>query len=133
MKRKLVYGLISVATAATSLIGMTGSAYAAGPGGAETCPSGSVCLYYNSPGNNWGSFENWTLPVNADLSGNRFTHWANGSGYGQVVADNAASIVNNTGQYVEVKTDANVWVGFVPNYAGPLGDGVANHDTYLWG
>ncbi|WP_268873577.1 peptidase inhibitor family I36 protein [Streptacidiphilus neutrinimicus] len=110
----------------------TGGAFAAGPGGVETCPSGSVCLYYNSPGNGWGSFENWTLPVDTDLSGKLFAHWANGSGYGQVVADNAASIVNNTGQYVQVTTDTGGHVNFVPGYAGSLNE-AANHDTHLWG
>ncbi|MFD0332191.1 hypothetical protein ACFQZC_38355 [Streptacidiphilus monticola] len=33
---------------------MTSSAYAAGPGGVEACPSNTVCLYYNSPAYGWG-------------------------------------------------------------------------------
>ena len=140
MKRKLVYGLITVATAATSLIGMTCSAYAAAPGGAETCPSGSVCLYYNSPRYGWGSFEHWSPGDYPDLSKFTFSNWgSNGSGYGVNVAGNAASIVNNTGRDVGIGnfTYNNTGPGtteewLAPGYADALPTDVRNADWQLW-
>lgn len=59
--RRTAAGIVTTA-AMTLAIGVatTGVANAAGPGGVETCPSGSFCLYYNSSENNWGSFENFT-------------------------------------------------------------------------
>ncbi|MEZ0096165.1 hypothetical protein [Streptacidiphilus sp. EB129] len=101
MKRKLALGLVAVAASACSVLGMTGSAYAAGPGGAESCPGGTVCLYYNSPGAGWGSSEHWPRGE-YNLFNCRFTNWGNGSGYNQVVGDNAAAVVNNTGSVAYV-------------------------------
>ncbi len=125
--------LAAVAALTAGAVAMaTGSAFAAGPGGAETCPSGSVCLYYNSPGVGWGSFENWSPGQNVDLHNFTFAHWANGSGYGQTVYQNAASIVNNTGHTVYVsQVSDGFWVPFGNGYAGSL-NGAANNDARLF-
>ncbi|WP_107054582.1 peptidase inhibitor family I36 protein [Streptomyces sp. NRRL S-350] len=108
----------------------TGNAFAAGPGGAEACPSGNVCLYYNSPGYNWGSWEDWSPNQIVYLGGATFSHWGNGSGYGQVVLGNAASIVNNTGHTVWVTDDNNHKYDYLNGYAGSL-NSTANHDVWL--
>ncbi|GAB2698377.1 hypothetical protein [Kitasatospora kifunensis] len=61
MNRKIVNALIGAAAATATLVGTAGSAHAdAPPTGAEACPSGSFCLYYNSPNAGWGSFEHWS-------------------------------------------------------------------------
>jgi hypothetical protein len=104
-KRVSSLGVVAVALTAT-LVGMTGSADAAGPTGSEACPSNSFCLYYNSP-NAWGSFEHWSPATDRNLGGDTFSNWGNGSGYGQVVGGNAAAAVNNTGQTVAVYSGTN--------------------------
>lgn len=136
MKRTRVYGLMSVATAAVWLLAMTGSAYAdAPPTGAETCPSGSVCLYFNSPNLGWGSFEHWTGGSGADyfLGDYKFKNWgSNGSGYGVVVAANAASFVNNSGADWSLCDDTGLGCGTYHNgFAGPL-DGLKNRAWFLF-
>ncbi|MDH6115550.1 hypothetical protein P3T36_007876 [Kitasatospora sp. MAP12-15] len=137
MKRTAFISIVAVAAAAT-LAGMTGSAYAAGPGGSEACPSNSICLYYNSPGYNWGSFEHWSPGDYPDLSKFTFSNWGNGSGYGVNVAGNAASLVNNTDKYVGIAnfTYNNTgpgttvhWLG--PGYSDALPADVRNADWQL--
>ena len=135
MNRKLVSALISATAAAASLLGTAGSAYAdAPPTGAEACPSGSVCLYYNSPQYGWGSFEHWSPGAYGDLSQFHFSNWGNGSGYGQTVEENAASIVNNTsGTWNVWRDESGYWVNFpiAAGYAGVLPSTVYNHDDAL--
>lgn len=88
----------TAAVAAAVLLGATGAAHAdAPPTGAEACPSGSICLYYNSPNLGWGSFEHWSPGAYGDLSRFRFGTWGNGSGYGRSAGGHAASAVDNTG------------------------------------
>lgn len=113
----------AVATITLGAMGLaTGGAKAdAPPGGVETCPSNSVCLYFNSPGNGWGSFENWSPGQHhIDLSCCTFSHWANGSGHGVNVYGNAASIVNNTDHFVNVYLENGRYVHFEPWFAGSL-------------
>jgi hypothetical protein len=109
----------------------TGGAWAAGPGGAEQCPGGNVCLYYNSPGNGWGAWEDWSPGAShLGLGMYYFGHWGNGSGWNVNVWGNAASIVNNTNHYVSVDEINGGTVYFPPGYAGTLG--VAwNNDGWL--
>ncbi|MFC1401909.1 MULTISPECIES: hypothetical protein [Streptacidiphilus] len=58
------------------------------------------------------------------------THWGNGSGSGQNIFKNAASIVNNTDHFVEVM-DVNLhWYNYAPQYAGSL-NATANTDSWL--
>ena len=129
MKRKIAVSLVAAA-AATALLGMSSPAYAAGPGGAEACPNGSVCLYYNSPQYGWGSFEHWTSG-SYYLNGYLFSNWGNGSGYDQQVENQAASIVNNTGTTWNVCIDSGfVCTPYAPGYADSLGN-MANIDYYL--
>jgi hypothetical protein len=133
MKRKFAVGLVAATAAATTLLGIT-SASAAGPGGSEACPSGSVCLYYNSPGVGWGSFEHWSPGQYSDLSLYRFGNWGNGSGYGQTVYNNAASLVNNTGYNVAVCVYTNL-AGcsyFGSGYSGALPGGLHNNDASMY-
>src|SRR5690349_4087920 len=106
VKRTASFGVVA-ATLAATLTGMTGSAYAAGPGGAEACPSNSFCLYFNSPQYGWGSFEHWSPATDRNLGQDTFSNWGNGSGYGQTVGGHAASAVNNTGQTVAVYNGTN--------------------------
>ena len=120
MKRKLAVGVVAAAAAAM-LCAMTGSAYAAEPSGAETCPSGSFCLYFNSPQYGWGAFEHWSPGVTDYLNGDTFADWGNGSGYGQGVANNAASFVNNTGVPWTMYNQAGNFVDtYFPGQYGPL-------------
>ncbi|MBB4928823.1 hypothetical protein [Kitasatospora kifunensis] len=112
---------------------MTGSAYAAGPGGSEACPNGSICLYYNSPQYGWGSFEHWSPGGYGDLGQFTFSNWGNGSGYGVNVGGNAAAVVNNSGQnltmynYTYNNPGSNPVVGYIqPGYAGALPSGLFN-------
>ncbi|NUS11449.1 MAG: hypothetical protein HOY69_08595 [Streptomyces sp.] len=100
----------------------TGGAQAVGPGGAEACPSNSVCLYFNSPEYGWGSFENFSPGQRGlDLSRFKFTHWgSNGSGYGAVIAMHAASIVNNTDHFVHIYVPAGYYVQYESGYYGNL-------------
>src|SRR5689334_25124452 len=95
MNRKLAGGLVGATAVVGTLLATTSPAYAAGPGGAETCPNGSFCLYYNSP-NGWGSFEHWSPGSYSDLSKFSFRDWGNGSSYGQTAYMNAAAAVNHT-------------------------------------
>ncbi|WP_329560302.1 hypothetical protein [Kitasatospora sp. NBC_01266] len=88
-KRTASVGVVAAALAAT-LVGITESAYAAGPGRSEACPSNSICLDFNSPGYNWGSFEYWSPGQYGDLGQFTFSNWGNGSGYGVNVGGNAA-------------------------------------------
>ncbi|MFI0719731.1 peptidase inhibitor family I36 protein [Streptomyces sp. NPDC021224] len=92
------------------------------PGGAATCPSNSVCLYYNSPENGWGAFEHFSPGQHGlDLSRFKFTNHGNtGNGYGYVIAMNAASIVNNTDHFVNVYVPAGYYVHYEAHYAGNL-------------
>jgi hypothetical protein len=128
MKRKIVVGLV----AAAAVLGMNTPAFAAGPGGAEACPNGTICLYYNSPQYGWGSFENWSPGWVPSLFNNTFAHWGNGSGYGQQVANNAASVVNNSGVTWSLCTrNAGGPYGaceqIQPGYAGVLDDFLYNN------
>lgn len=121
----------AVAALTTGAMGLaTGNAFAAGPGGAEACPSGNVCLYYNSPQYNWGAWEDWSPNQSVDLGGATFGHWGNGSGWGQTVYRNAASIVNNTGHTVWITDYYNHPYDYVNGYAGPL-NSTANNDVWL--
>lgn len=94
------------ASAAALAVG-TGLMFVAAPAASasETCPSNSICLYYNS--NFAGSFENFS-PIDQNtcrnLTSYRFTNYGNGSGYNQSVADNTASVVNNTGHAIYIYT-----------------------------
>ncbi|WP_280671535.1 MULTISPECIES: hypothetical protein [unclassified Kitasatospora] len=131
-KRTASLGVVAAALAAT-LAGMTGSAYAVGPTGSETCPSNSICLYFNSPGHYWGSFEHWSPGQYGDLGQFTFSNWGNGSGYGVNVGGNAASLVNNTSQnltmynYTYNNPGSNPVVGyFPPHYANVLPPGLYN-------
>ncbi|WP_369373023.1 peptidase inhibitor family I36 protein [Streptomyces sp. cg36] len=107
----------------------TSGAYAA-PGGVEACPSNSVCLYYNSPNLGWGSFENWSPGQSFNLAYYKFGHWGNGSGAGQSVLNNAASIVNNTGHTVYVRDSFGTTYSYGSGYADSL-YAAANHDSWL--
>lgn len=131
MKRGIAMGVIAAAAAAT-FCGMTGSAFAAGPGGAEACPNGTVCLYYNSPQNGWGSSEHWSPGGSFNLSQYTFSNWGNGSGYGQTVAYHAASIVNNTGHGVTVCAADGWCYGIGNSYGGVLPGSSWNGDTWLY-
>ena len=109
----------------------TGNAFAAGPSGAEQCPAGNVCLYFNSPGYGWGAWEDWSPGQQLYLGNYTFSHWGNnGSGYGVNVFKNAASIVNNTGHYVWIMDTYMHWYDYMPNYAGPL-NATANNDSWI--
>ncbi|MFD7540240.1 peptidase inhibitor family I36 protein [Streptomyces sp. NPDC059819] len=128
MKRKLAIGTVMAAAAAMTL-SLTGPAYAAGPSGAEACPAGNFCLYYNSPQNGWGSFEHWSLG-SYTLTNYTFRNWGNGSGYGQNVANNAASVVNNTDAQWGICTGVTCET-FQPGFAGVLPPDVYNQDLTM--
>jgi len=89
----------SVITVTTAAI--AASVVAAGPASASetwsTCPSNSMCLYFNSVEHGLGSYEHWSPGPGYNLSDFRFANYGNGSGYNYVVAGNAAAIDNNTG------------------------------------
>ncbi|MFE2070658.1 peptidase inhibitor family I36 protein [Streptomyces sp. NPDC059467] len=112
----------------------TGGAFAATPPtGAEACPSGNVCLYFNSPQYGWGAWEDWSPGQSLSLSDFKFAHWGNnGSGYGQTVYDKAASIVNNTGHTVVVESDLGHDDYYGAGYAGSLTSFTYNHDALLY-
>ncbi|MFI9363149.1 peptidase inhibitor family I36 protein [Kitasatospora sp. NPDC053057] len=114
-------------------LGLTtgGASAATPPGGAEACPNGNVCLYFNSPQYGWGSWEDWSPGQTVDLRNAHFSHWGNGSGWGQTVADHAASIVNNTGQPVAVVADDGTWDYYRAGYSDVL-DYTYNKDAQLW-
>ena len=126
---------VAVGTATLGAMALTaGGAQAdAPPGGVEACPANSVCLYYNSPGAGWGSFENFSPGLRGlDLSLFKFSHWANGSGYGKVIYGDAASIVNNTNDYVKIYlVNQPYYVDFMPGYAGSLND-AWNNDKIMY-
>jgi hypothetical protein len=135
MRRALSAALTVAACAAALTGGVTGSAYAAGPSGAETCPDGTICLYYNSPNNEWGSFEHFTVDAGNYLDNYYFRDWGNGSGYGQTVYKNAASVVNNTPVEWEICYSVTPSVGCVPipsQYSGRLPDAVYNKDVAFY-
>jgi hypothetical protein len=131
MRRSLTSGLIGATAVAAALIATTSPAYAAGPGGAEACPSGNFCLYYNSP-NAWGSFEHWSPGSYCDLSQFRFRDWGNGSGYNQTVYENAAAVVNNTSYSWNICVPApppdnlNCGIPIAQQYSGRLPDAAYN-------
>lgn len=137
MKRAIAIGMAATGVAAL-ILGASGAAYAAGPGGAEACPSGSFCLYYNSPGVGWGSFEHWSPGSFSDLSQFSFRDWGNGSGYGQSVYKNAASVVNNTSYSWNIcvpaapPTNINCGIPIAPNYAGSLPPAAYNNDIAMY-
>lgn len=136
MKRKMAALSVSLAAVVTTTILGAGVANAqvAQPTGAEACPQGSVCLYYNSPGYGWGAWENWTEGEFQLDEGARFMHWgSSGRGYGSGVAYNAASIVNNTRYrwYVcGIAAAGPACFYFDPGYSGGMGP-MANHDQEL--
>ncbi|SEM29515.1 peptidase inhibitor family I36 protein [Streptacidiphilus jiangxiensis] len=125
-----VTAVAALTVGATSLT--TGNAFAAGPGGVEACPSGNVCLYFNSPQYGWGAWEDWSPGQSLSLTDFTFAHWGNGSGYGQTVYDRAASIVNNTGHTVIVESDLGHDDYVVAGYAGSLDSGTYNNDSLLY-
>ncbi len=135
MKRAISAALAVAAGAAALTGGVAGSAYAAGPSGAEACPDGTICLYYNSPNLGWGSFEHFTVGANSNLGNYSFRDWGNGSGYGQTVYKNAASVVNNTGIEWEICYSVNVDPQCVPipaQYSGVLPPAVYNKDVAFY-
>ncbi|RKT19448.1 peptidase inhibitor family I36 [Streptomyces sp. 1114.5] len=135
MKRIASIGIVAAAVAATLGV-TTNSAYAAGPGGSEACPSGSICLYYNSPQYGWGAFEHWSPGGYGDLGEFTFSNWGNGSGYGVSVGGHAASVVNNTGNQLTIYN--GTWghgsvVGYIgPGYAGVLPNGLYNAEWSMY-
>lgn len=136
MGRKTL-GVVAVALASAALIvGLAGPASAAGPGGAESCPSGSFCVYYNSPQYGWGSFENFSGPANwSSLSGFTFAHWGNGAGYGQGVEYNIASVVNNTGATWNLCAGSGTGAPcqpYGPNFAGGVASWLHDAETSLY-
>ncbi|MFC5911797.1 hypothetical protein [Streptacidiphilus monticola] len=130
MKRNLARAVIAGTAGAAWLFGMTSSAYAAGPGGVEACPSNTVCLYYNSPAYGWGSFEHWTSG-GYSLSDYTFRDYGNGRGYNVTVANNAAGFVNNTGVEWGVYTQGGAVQYLDPYSSGALNGNIANQDAYL--
>lgn len=130
MRRRAAAAAAVMALTAGTVALTTGSAYAAGPSGAEACPAGNFCLYYNSPQYGWGAFEHWSLGSYPDLSQFTFRDWGNGSGYGQTVANNAASVVNNTNAQWGVCSGATCAL-FQPGYAGALPSYIANQDVSM--
>ncbi len=130
MRRAISAALAVAACAAALTGGVAGSAYAAGPSGAEACPDGTICLYYNSPNNDWGSFEHFTVGANNYLDSYTFRDWGNGSGYGQTVYKNAASVVNNTPIEWEIcySVAPPECVPIPAQYSGRLPDAVYNKD-----
>ncbi|MER5635524.1 hypothetical protein ABT095_01025 [Kitasatospora sp. NPDC002227] len=135
MRRLAAAALVAVTTGAT-LVGTTAPSYAAAPTGAETCPSGSICLYYNSPQYGWGAFEHWSPGGYGDLSEFTFANWGNGSGYGVSVGGHAASVVNNSGHTLTFYNGkwAHGTVVFYadPGYAGVLPSGIYNNEWSMY-
>ena len=135
MKRTISFGIAAVSAAAV-ILGTSGAAYAAAPGGAESCPSDSICLYYNSPQYGWGSFEHWSPGSYGDLGQFTFSNWGNGSGYGIRVGGNAASVVNNTATrltiYNATYSHGTVLDTVPPGYAGVLPSGIANAEWSMY-
>ncbi|MFE0459462.1 hypothetical protein ACFW1A_09400 [Kitasatospora sp. NPDC058965] len=139
MNRKLS-GWLVCAVAATTVLSLAGPANAdAPPTGAEACPSGSFCLYYNSPSLGWGSFEHWSPGSYSDLSQFSFRNWGNnGSGYGRTVYKNAAAAVNNTSYSwnicVPAPAPTNMSCGIPINqgFAGRLPAAAYNNDIAMF-
>jgi hypothetical protein len=128
MKIKRTSAFVTLAASITTVVGIAGPASAA-----EGCPSGQVCLYYNS--GEEGSYEHWSTSGEYDLFNYTFSNWGNGSGYGQTVGNNAASVTNNTGETVWILStvDGN-WYSIAPGFSGTFSGGLANlynHDGDL--
>ena len=112
MRINRISAFVTLAASAAAVIGIAGPASAA-----ESCPSGQVCLYYNS--GEEGSYAHWSTPGDYDLFNYTFGNYGNGSGYGQVVGNNAASVTNNTGETVDILSTANgVWYEIPSGYSG---------------
>lgn len=121
---------VALATAAITL-GVVGVASANAPGGSETCPSGAFCVYYNSWQYGWGSFAAY-YPASVSSGSRTFNIKADGSGYGQSVFDDAAAIVNNTGDFWEMCTaDFNHCEDYSPGEAGNVGSDIHNQDASI--
>lgn len=120
---------VALATVAITM-GAVGAANASAPGGSETCPSNTFCLYYNSWQYGWGSFAEYPPGTPGPLT---FNVYGNGSGYGQSVIDNASAIVNNTGEYWEMCTaDRNHCEYYAPGEAGNVSPDIHNQDAMLF-
>lgn len=132
--KRTTFAVLAAAACATALtFGMTGSAYAAGPSGAEACPDGTICLYYNSPELGWGSFEHFTSSANNYLSNYYFRDWGNGSGYNQTVNKNAASVVNNSPYEWEVCYSVpSGCLSIASGYSGRLPDALYNKAVAMY-
>lgn len=114
MKFKRTSAAIALAASAATVVVAAGPASAA-----ESCPAGQVCLYYNS--NELGSYEHWSTPGEYDLEYYTFSNWGNGSGYGQTVYNNAASVTNNTGHTIYIASSVNgQWYGIGAGFSGTL-------------
>jgi hypothetical protein len=122
MNLKRTMTVFTLAASAAAVVCVAGPASAA-----EGCPSGQVCLYYNS--NDMGSYEHWSDHGQFDLSNYTFSNWGDGSGYGETVYDNAASVYNNTGEDIYIWSTADqAWGDIPPGYAGTLP--LSNPDLY---
>jgi Peptidase inhibitor family I36 len=86
---------LGVVVAATALA-LLGMAPAPATASSETCPSGVICLYYNSVEYGWGSFAYFGQPVTFDLRNYVFGNYGDGSGYDQGVAKNTAAVTNHS-------------------------------------
>jgi hypothetical protein len=136
MKRGLSIGTAAAAAALVLTVGTPGSAYAVDPPtGVEACPGGTLCLYYNSPGYGWGAFAYWGAYGEFDLSQYSFGNWGNGSGHNQVVANNAASVVNNSpvSWWICGQPGLHYCATIKSGYFGPLPAGLYNQATYMTG
>lgn len=136
MARKAI-GLITTAAMTLAIgIAATGAANAAGPGGNETCPAGSFCLYYNSSEYGWGAFENFTPGSFPDLSDYHFSHYRGLNGYGLPLNDQVAAIVNNTNSDWKLCTAHTTNEGtcqvFTPGDSGDVLPDLKNEDVSLW-
>lgn len=122
---------VALATA-TITLGAVGAASANAPGGNETCPSGAFCVYYNSWQYGWGSFAAY-YPDQVAFGSTTFNIRGDNSGYGLSVWDNAAAIVNNTGDFWKMCTaDYNHCEDYSPGEAGDVSPSIHNLDASIW-
>lgn len=121
-----------IALTAASLLASAPAASASGSGTA--CPTNRFCFYFNSDfGGARADFAN----SDAGLGNELFTDGPTGrSGWGVQVNNNAASVINHTGEYVQVHdaTDCQGWFYYVaPGQALNLSDlGLKNQVSSIY-
>ncbi|CAN7505569.1 peptidase inhibitor family I36 protein [Terrabacter sp. LjRoot27] len=112
--RRTVRRILAATLALSGVVAVTSATTGSASGSGTTCPTNRVCFYFNS---DFGGARADYQYSDATMGNELFTDGPSGrSGWGVQVNDNAASVINHTGEYVWVFEGAGCSEGATPPY-----------------